>query len=139
LEDDAPIRGPRAVFLIDIENPCWIYKDADLGHATHFVAAVGQLPFNFQIGADREQIHFPTPASAEGDLEVRRDHCDGDLLARLPLRPAVGSDTVTRLPEALLAAHGGHHDLCLRFAQPALDPLWAIDWVAVPGTDRPSP
>ena len=30
LEDDAPLRGNRAVFLIDIMNPCWILPGADL-------------------------------------------------------------------------------------------------------------
>ena len=26
LEDDAPLQGERAVFLVDIMNPCWIYQ-----------------------------------------------------------------------------------------------------------------
>ena len=30
LEDDAPLQGDRAVFLVDIMNPCWIYPGADL-------------------------------------------------------------------------------------------------------------
>ncbi|HEY2627804.1 MAG TPA: beta-N-acetylhexosaminidase, partial [Usitatibacter sp.] len=29
LEDDAPIKGPRATFLVDIENPCWIARKVD--------------------------------------------------------------------------------------------------------------
>ncbi len=30
LEDDAPVQGERAVFLVDVMNPCWIYRGADL-------------------------------------------------------------------------------------------------------------
>ncbi|HEY8052927.1 MAG TPA: beta-N-acetylhexosaminidase, partial [Steroidobacteraceae bacterium] len=30
LEDDAPVTGPRAVFLIDIMDPCWMLPAADL-------------------------------------------------------------------------------------------------------------
>jgi hexosaminidase len=29
LEDDAPIEGERAVFLVNISNPCWIWRGAD--------------------------------------------------------------------------------------------------------------
>ncbi len=51
LEDDAPRVGARAVFLIDIENPCWILPATDLTQARALTVAVGQVPFNFQIGA----------------------------------------------------------------------------------------
>ena len=50
LEDDAPLTGPRAVFLVDIMNPCWIYRRADLTGVSAIEAGVGQVPFNFQIG-----------------------------------------------------------------------------------------
>jgi hypothetical protein len=33
------------------------------------------------------------------------------------------------LPAAALKRVGGRHDLCLRFAQPALEPMWALDSV----------
>src|SRR5581483_8468358 len=45
LEDDAPVEGPRAIFLVDILNPCWIYEAVDLSHVTAVKAAVGQVPF----------------------------------------------------------------------------------------------
>jgi hexosaminidase len=143
LEDDAPLTGPRAVFLLDIENPCWIYPDADLGRAVTIAAAVGQVPFNFQIGADRARMQFARPVTQYGELEVRVDGCSGELYARLPLEPAVASNAVTVLPGQPVAAREGRHDLCLRFAQAGVDPLWALDWVelraapASAGTGRP--
>jgi hexosaminidase len=129
LEDDAPIRGERAVFLIDIMNPCWIFPSADLSRALTLQAAVGQVPFNFQIGKDREAIHFAAPQTAEGELEVHVDSCEGERIAVLPLAPAAGNNAVTQLPSVSLPRISGRHDLCFRFTQRALEPLWALDWV----------
>lgn len=129
LEDDAPIRGERAVFLIDIMNPCWIFPSADLSRALTLQAAVGQVPFNFQIGKDREAIHLAAPQTVEGELEVHVDGCDGARIAVLPLAPAAGNNAVTQLPSVSLPQISGRHDLCFRFTQRALDPLWALDWV----------
>jgi hexosaminidase len=129
VEDDAPIEGPRAAFDLDIQNPCWIFAQADLDRAATIEAAVGQIPFNFQIGELVNKIQFPTPTTAAGELNVYLDSCEGELIARLPLAPATQSPTVTVLPRAPLAHRGGKHDLCLRFAQPVLDPMYTIDWV----------
>src|SRR5204862_3702407 len=51
LEDDGPVDGPRAIFDLDIMNPCWIFRAADLDAADAIEAAVGEVPFNFRIGA----------------------------------------------------------------------------------------
>jgi len=127
LEDDAPLAGPRAVFLMDVQNPCWIFPQAPLDRARALVASVGQVPFNFQIGDDVKKIRFPRPQTPEGELEVRVDSCEGELIARIPLASAAANPAVTTLPPAPIAARPGSHDLCLRFAQPALEPMWAIE------------
>jgi hexosaminidase len=128
LEDDAPLQGPRAVFLIDIENPCWMLPPTDLTRAKRLTAAVGQVPFNFQIGRDIEAIHLRPPRTTAGELEVRLDGCDGAPLVVLPLAPAAGNDAVTVLPDAALPPLEGTHALCFTFTQRTLDPMWAIDW-----------
>ncbi len=133
LEDDGPVNGPRAIFLADVQRPCWIFKDADLSEVKGIAVAVGQIPFNFQIGKLVEQIRFPVPQNPGGELEVHKDSCEGEMLARLPLAPALASNAVTVLPEAALTPEPARHDLCLRFAQKfdyaAGDPLWLLDWV----------
>jgi hexosaminidase len=129
LEDDAPLRGPRAVFLIDIENPCWLLPATDLSAAAALTVAVGQVPFNFQIGKDREAIRLSPARTPAGELEVRVDGCEGAPVAALPLAPAVDNDAVTVLPSVPLPHLSGTHELCFRFAQQGLDPLWAIDWL----------
>jgi hypothetical protein len=35
------------------------------------------------------------------------------------------------LPAQQLPALAGQHDICLRFARPRLDPLWALDWAEI--------
>jgi hexosaminidase len=129
LEDDAPIEGERAVFLLDLMNPCWILPAADLSHGSTLTAAVGQVPFNFQIGKDIEAIKLNPPRTSAGELEVRLDGCEGEPIALLPLAPAADNDAVTVLPPLPLSSAPGPHDLCFRFTQRGLDPMWAIDWV----------
>ena len=129
LEDDAPLRGKRAIFLIDIMNPCWILPSADLSHAPALRAAVGQVPFNYQLGKDKDAIRLAAPLTPAGELEVHVDSCAGERIASLPLEPAVGNNAVTTLPAVRLPRTPGRHDLCLRFTQRALDPMWALDWV----------
>ena len=131
LEDDAPIAGPRAVFLIDILNPCWIFPAVELTATSTLTAAVGQVPFNFQIGKDIDQIKLNPPRTAAGELEVRLDACEGEPVAVLPLAVAVDNDAVTVLPQAPLTGVHGQHELCLRFTERTLDPMWAIDWVEI--------
>ncbi len=47
---------------------------------------VGQIPFNFQLGADLAHVKVPPSATPEGEFEVRAGTCEGPLLAMLPLR-----------------------------------------------------
>lgn len=136
LEDDAPVHGPRAVFLVDIMNPCWIYQNVDLSGITSIEAGVGQVPFNFQVGDDIHKIALLPPQTPDGELEVHLDSCTGERIAVLPLAPAVANDTVTTL-HALLAPQMGVHDLCFVFTRRSVDPIWAIDWVQLVPADKP--
>jgi hexosaminidase len=128
LEDDAPLTGPRAIFLANIMHPCWIWRGADLHGISSIEAGVGQVPFNFQIGSDRDKIVFRPPHTPDGELEVHLDTCDGEAIATLPLTPAISNNAVTRLSMPLTAPEGVH-DLCFVFTQKKLDPLWLLDWV----------
>ena len=131
LEDDAPLHGPRAQFLVDILDPCWIFRGARLDGVKEVGVRVGQVPFNFQVGDAAAKIRFDEPSSQAGELVVHRDTCGGEIIARLSLAPAVANDDVTALPPAAVASTAGTHDLCLRFAQRELDPLWVIDRVTL--------
>jgi hexosaminidase len=128
LEDDAPARGPRAVFMTDIMNPCWTYTQAPMDGVTAIAIDVGQLPFNFQIGDARNHIVFAPPRTPAGEMEVRADGCTGDPIAVLPLAPAAANPAVTRL-RAPIRPLTGAHDLCFTYTARGPEPLWAIDAV----------
>jgi len=132
LEDDAPVAsegGERAIFLVDIMEPCWLFKEADLSKVTALAASVGQVPFNFQIGDAVNAIELSPPATREGELEVRIGDCTGERIAVLPLAPAVGNHAVTRLPPVSIAPREGKHDLCFTFTRKSVDPIWVLDSV----------
>ncbi len=133
LEDDAPVDGPRAVFLIDIMRPCWVWRDVDLTGTESIMAAVGQVPFNFQIGDDIKKISLRPPSTPEGELEVRLG-CDGERVAVLPLAPAASNPATTVLPPVALETAAARGDLCFTFTARGVDPMYAIDWVALEGS-----
>jgi hexosaminidase len=122
--------GPDAPFALDIMNPCWIYRGADLTRGPQLTAAVAPLPFNFELGADAAKIRVGDARSPEGELEVHIDGCDTPPIT-LPLAPAALRDGVTVLPAQRLPMLAGRHDICLKFARPRLDPMWALDWAEI--------
>jgi hexosaminidase len=130
LEDDAPINGPRPVYLVDIVDPCWQLPQADLGAGKTLVASVGQIPNNFQFGGETVEYHPAAPHGPDGELEVRADGCTGDPIAVLSLTPAIGNVATTRLT-APLTGLSGKHDLCFRFTAKTRDPLWVIEWISL--------
>ena len=131
LEDDAPSGDDRAVFNVDIVDPCWVWRDVDLTRGASLTAAVGQVPFNFQIGQDAEAIRHGDARTAAGELEIRAGDCAGEPVARIPLAEAAASDGVTVIGPVRIAAQSGRGDLCLRFARPRIDPIWTLAWVAL--------
>jgi hexosaminidase len=125
LEDDAPLEGERAVYLVNITNPCWIWKAADLSQVGAVRVTVGQIPFNFQIGKDAAGIPLPKPATRDGEIELRLDNCEGPPVASASLEPAVKNQSLTLLPPILLTEEG-RHDICFRFTRSKVDPIWVI-------------
>jgi hexosaminidase len=136
LEDDAPPEG-RSTFLIDVMNPCWTWEKADLSAVAGIKAAVGQVPFNFQLGADRDQIELLSPRTPAGELEVRAGGCDGDPVAVLALDRAARNTSVTVLSGEWSQPPPATTDLCFRFTAGELDPLWVIDWIELTPAENP--
>lgn len=125
LEDDAPVHGDRAVFLVDILNPCWIWPQAELDGFAGLRVAVGQVPFNYQVGDDVKKIPLAKPRTSEGELEVRLGGCQGEVVAVAPLRAAARNPELTDLMLPLPATVG-RHDLCFTFTRASVDPIWAV-------------
>ena len=132
--DDAPRDfDKRAMFDVDILNPCWIWEGADLTKGALLTARVGQIPFNFQVGKDRDTIPLRAPATPEGELEVRLG-CAGERIAALPLGKAPREPGVSTIG-GRLPARSGKVDLCLTFTSKTVDPFWVIDRVTL----KPAP
>jgi hexosaminidase len=123
--------GAFPIFALDIMNPCWIYHDVDLSHGAKLTASVGQLPFNFEIGADAQKIRVGDARSANGEMEVRVDGCDRAPSAVANLSPLALGAVEEVVQSVAIPAVPGHHDICIRFARPKLDPMWALDWVEI--------
>ncbi len=131
LEPNAFGRGPRPLFALDIMNPCWIYKDADLSRGARLTAAVGQLPFNFEIGADVDKIRIGDAMTAEGELEVRVDGCDGPVVAAQAAAADAYEQAGDYVARSRLAGATGPARHLPAFSRPRLDPMWALDWVEI--------
>jgi hexosaminidase len=130
LEDDAPINGPRAVFLVDVIDPCWQLPQVDLSKAITLEVSVGQIPYNLVFGGESLEYRPRPPRSPDGELDVRADGCGGDPIATLPLAPATRSFATTTL-SASLPAQAGIHDLCFTFTGKDAKTLWVIDWISM--------
>lgn len=125
LEDDGPTNGVRLVHWVDVMHPCWIWRGAPLEGAKRIVAEVSRQPFNFSIGDDINKITFRPPVTPAGELQVRRDSCDGPLIASIPLQSATRTSGEAPVSGAI-APQTGQHDLCMTFTQESLDPFWVL-------------
>lgn len=128
--DDAPVDlAKRPMMFVDVLNPCWIWEGADLAKGAAFSARISQIPFNFQVGADRDKILLRTPATPSGELEVRAG-CEGEKLAVLPLGKASANPGLSTIA-GRLPARPGKVDLCLTFTAKSVDPFWVIERVTL--------
>jgi hexosaminidase len=130
LEDDYPAQGPRAHFVVNILKPCWVWKDAPIGQGREFRIDVGQVPFNFEVGKDRDAMEFDAPKTPAGEFEIREAGCDGPVIATFPLAVAARNPGVTSLTAPIRVA-AARADLCITYTARGPDPLWAIDQIAI--------
>ncbi|WP_255586502.1 family 20 glycosylhydrolase [Hephaestia mangrovi] len=126
LEDDGPTDGVRKIHWADIMHPCWIWRAAPLDGVTRLTATVGRQPFNFAIGDDIKKVVFEQPTTPAGELKVRRDGCDGTVIATVPLAAATDTSGDATVSGVIPPQHGAH-DLCMTFAQTGPDPFWVLD------------
>ena len=131
LEPSGARNSGDAPLAVDIMNPCWIYRGVDLSHGPRIAAAVSALPFNYELPGEVAKIQVGDNRTPVGELEVRIDGCGGRVLEALPLPAAASAQDLAELTGRKLPSISGRHDLCLRFARPSVDPLWALDWVEI--------
>jgi hexosaminidase len=127
LEDDGPADGPRAIFNVNIFNPCWLWKDADVEGIAKVRVRVGQIPYYFQLAHDEPQRKFSPARSAHGEMDVLNGSCDGTPLATVKLPAKPGADGFITLEAALPWSVKGTQDLCVRFTGDTRPTMWVLD------------
>ena len=127
LEDDGPLDGPRAIYNVDIFNPCWLWRDAPLADITAVKIRAGRIPYYFQLWKDEAHRKFRPARTAHGELEIHAG-CDGDLLASVPLPAEPAKDGFIDL-DVTLSKQVPNGDLCFFFTGDTRPAMWAIDEV----------
>ncbi|KAF1711961.1 beta-hexosaminidase [Pseudoxanthomonas sangjuensis] len=129
LEDDGPFAGERAIFNVDIFNPCWEWKQARLAGIGAVEVRAGRIPYNFQLAHDEEKRSFKPAKSAHGELVVRAG-CDGAELANVPLPAQPDADGFVTL-QAPIPARSRPADLCVYFTGDTRPAMWVLDRVTL--------
>lgn len=129
LEDDGPRSGPRAIYNVDIFNPCWRWDAAPLAGIGSVEVRAGRIPYFFQLAHDEPHRTFKPATTAHGELELHAG-CDGPLLARLPLPAQPDADGFLTLRTPLQNAPD-KADLCLWFSGDTRPAMWVLDRVTL--------
>lgn len=131
LEDDGPADGERAIFNVNIFNPCWLWKDADVDGIARLRVRAGQIPYYFQLAHDEPARKFSPARSAHGEMDVLNGTCDGKPLVSVPLPVTPGADGFITLEAALPRSLKGPQDLCVRFTGDTRPTMWVVDEVTL--------
>jgi len=129
LEDDGPRIGPRAIFNVDIFNPCWTWQQAPLAGIGSIEVRAGRIPYFFQLAGDEKSRSFKPAQTAHGELELHAG-CDGPRLASLPLPAQPDADGFITLRAPLQNAPATT-DVCLWFTGDTRPTMWVLDRVTL--------
>jgi hypothetical protein len=127
LEDDGPFNGERAIYNVDIFNPCWLWQQADLSNIAGIEVHAGRIPYLFQLAHDESHRKFQPAKTAHGELVIRAG-CDGEELANVPLPAQPDADGFITL-QALIPPQSQPADLCIYFTGDTRPTMWVLDKV----------
>lgn len=126
MEDDWPLAGPRATFLINYVDRCWIYRGAALDDVKQASVTIGSIPFN--LHAETNGVRRSPDGKAY--LELHADKVDGPLLGRVAVDAAAANPGLTAF-DVPLTPMSGRHDLYLLFVQGGPDPIWTLNTISL--------
>jgi hypothetical protein len=136
LEDDGPREGNRAVFNVDIFQPCWRWPQAQLDGIGSVEVRAGRIPYYFQLAHD-EPASFREGQARHGEMLVRRGDCSGKVLAEVPLPAKPDADGFVTLRATLPKGTQGTGDLCINFTGDTRPAMWVLDEVTLGKCGRP--
>lgn len=131
LEDDGPREGNRAVFNVDIFQPCWRWPQAQLDGIGSLEVRAGRIPYYFQLAHDESKRRFEKAKRPHGEMLVRRGDCSGKVLAEVPLPAKPDADGFVMLKATLPKGTQGSGDLCINFTGDTRPATWVLDEVTL--------
>ena len=131
MEDDGPAEGPRALFNVNIFEPCWQWKGAPLDGIAALRVRAGRLPYLIQLGAEDAKRRFLPAETAHGELDIRMDGCEGPRLATAPLPAAAEDEGFITVQATLPTTVNDLRDLCIRFSGDTRPAMWVLDRVTL--------
>ncbi|WP_108472175.1 beta-N-acetylhexosaminidase [Rhodanobacter thiooxydans] len=120
----------QPVYAVNVFNTCQLFPPTLLDGIGAIRVEAVRLPRNFVLAHEQKLVVVHPHATPFGELVVRADHCDGAVLATMPLPdPAHGPREFTL--EARLPTPAGEHALCLIYTAPIDGPLYALGRVSL--------
>ena len=110
------------------QNPCWIYRDADLDRFSGLTVGVGSIPYIFH-GPNETRPASASSTAKDASLEAKVDSCKGESFTTIPLSPAYRKDGVITLSADHIAAVHGKHDLCFYMKNPDPQTVWLLNFI----------
>jgi len=123
-----PAQGPRPVYKMDVGNMCWRWPQVPLGGTGHVALTIERVAWRF--GDEARNVVVRPSKSAAGEFEIHADSCTGNLLASLPLAPALHVAGQATLRTTLATSQVGIHDVCIIATGDPRDGQWALARVA---------
>ncbi len=115
----------QPVYTLPLFNSCQLYENAPLDGVRTIHFALARVPRNYALAHDAKLVVSYPRSTPHGELLVKRDTCDGPLLATLPLPDPANSPRRFDL-DATLPKQAGEHTLCFIFTAPIDGPIYAF-------------
>lgn len=142
--EDGPVlrmanpRSPEAggLFNVAILAPCWRWSDAPLDGIGTIRVRAARLPYRFRLGSEEERRRRFLPATtAQGELDIRIDGCDGPRLATAAMPAHVDAEGLATVLAPVRLPARGAHTLCIRFSGDTRPQMWVLDQISLQPTD----
>ena len=117
-------------YAVNVFDTCQMFPATRLDGVTAIHVEAARLVRNYALAGEQKLVISRPHATPFGELEVRLDRCDGDVLASMPL-PDPATSPRQFVLDANLPAQTGERSLCLIFTAPIDGPLYGLGRVSL--------
>ena len=115
----------QPVYPVNLFNTCQIIPATRLDGIDAITVDAVRLARNYALAGEQKLVVSRPHATPHGELEVRLDRCDGEMVATMPL-PDPASSAPSFTLDASLPARTGERELCLILTAPIDGPLYGL-------------